>query len=189
MEDFACLEPTLHLLGQARGKGYKNVGVAIQSYLYRSKSDVKNLLKNGITIRLVKGAYKEAPEIAYPKKQDVDSSFDEITSMMLDASLEKRQNSLPDQKTWPPIAAIGSHDEERVRFAEKYANQIGLSKELVEFQMLYGIRRDIQNELVKKNFPVRVYVPFGSEWYPYFMRRLAERPANLWFFVSNLIRK
>lgn len=189
MEEAACLEATLKLIDDVRASGYENIGAVIQSYLYRSAADVENLLQKGITIRLVKGAYKEAASIAFPRKADVDQSFDELTAMMLDASLERSSQLASMPEYWPPIAAIGSHDELRVRFAEEYAQNIQLDHQWLEFQMLYGIRRDLQDELAEKGYPVRVYVPFGIDWYPYFMRRLAERPANLWFFISNLIRR
>jgi len=96
--------------------------------------------------------------------------------------------SLNGRVAWPPVAAVATHDTKRVEFAKKHAAEIGLPKDKVEFQMLYGIRRDLQAQLVSEGYPVRIYVPFGTEWYPYFMRRLAERPANLWFFLSSLIR-
>lgn len=189
MEEAAVLETTLTFIDGVREKGFKNIGAVIQSYLFRSAADVDSLLQKEITIRLVKGAYKELPKVAFPNKDDVDKEFDRLSSMMLDASLKNGEhiNDLPEN--WPPIAAIASHDELRVRYAENYADEIKLPRKWVEFQMLYGIRRDLQAELSAKGFPVRVYVPFGIDWYPYFMRRLAERPANLWFFLSNLFRK
>ncbi len=107
--------------------------------------------------------------------------------MMIDTSLADGSKLSEDGRT-PPIPAIASHDEKRIEFAASYANKVGLAKEGMEFQMLYGIRRDLQEKLSKEGYPVRVYVPFGSQWYPYFMRRLAERPANIWFFVSNFFR-
>ena len=189
MEEAAVLEATLEIIDAVKEKTYQNIGAVIQSYLFRSVSDVRILLQKEITIRLVKGAYKELPDIAFPKKDDVDKSFDDLSLMMLDASLEKSKHLVELPANWPPIAAIGSHDELRVRFAEKYAREINLDRRWLEFQMLYGIRRDLQSELSAKGYPVRVYVPFGIDWYPYFMRRLAERPANLWFFLSNLVRK
>lgn len=118
----------------------------------------------------------------------MDAAFDELSKMLLDASMLKLKKMEAFPEFWPPMAAIGSHDEARVRFAETYAQEISLDRKWVEFQMLYGIRRDLQDELAQKGYPVRVYVPFGEDWYPYFMRRLAERPANLWFFISNLLR-
>jgi proline dehydrogenase len=185
-EDSPWLEATLGLVRGMHEKGYENVGAVIQSYLYRSDGDVAALAEEGITIRLVKGAYKEPPEIAYPKKADVDAAFDRQTEILLKAS---KQHPIRQKGDWPPLAAIATHDEARVRFAEQCAEELGLDKQLVEFQMLYGIRRELQRDLAARGYPVRVYVPFGTQWYPYFMRRLAERPANLWFFVSNLVRR
>jgi proline dehydrogenase len=137
----------------------------------------------------VKGAYKEPDEIAYPKKSDVDQSFDLITRMLLDHA--KREDSPPvsNDGKWPPVTAIGTHDKTLIDSAIRYAEEMGVPKVKLEIQMLYGIRRDLQQELASRGYPVRVYVPFGSEWYPYFMRRLAERPANLWFFISSYFKK
>jgi proline dehydrogenase len=125
--------------------------------------------------------------VAYPKKQQVDQNFDHLTTLLLDRSLEVGEPISPDG-VFPPIPALATHDEDRIDFAVDYAEKIGLRKDMLEFQMLYGIRTDLQNELVDAGYPVRVYVPYGEEWYPYFTRRLAERPANLWFFISNYFR-
>jgi proline dehydrogenase len=108
---------------------------------------------------------------------------------MIDAALKIEANKISGDGRVPPIPAIATHDEKRIAFAKQYAEKVGLPKEALEFQMLYGIRRDLQEKLVKEGYPVRIYVPFGTHWYPYFMRRLAERPANIWFFVSNYFRK
>jgi proline dehydrogenase len=186
MEDSNCVDKTLTLYRQMRSEGFDNVGVVIQAYLYRSEADVHALLGQGARIRMVKGAYMEPPDRAYPKKADVDAAFDRLADLMLHASLAAPAAAGP---AWPPVAAIASHDARRVEFARKHAAEIGLPKERVEFQMLYGIRRDLQDEVSAAGYPVRIYVPFGSEWYPYFMRRLAERPANLWFFLSNLFKR
>ncbi|MBK7451869.1 MAG: proline dehydrogenase family protein [Anaerolineales bacterium] len=121
-------------------------------------------------------------------KRRMDANFDLITKIMLDASLAQK-SSLSDDGRVPPIPAIASHDEKRIAFAKSYAEKIGLPKNGLEFQMLYGIRRDLQETLAKDGYLVRVYVPFGTHWYPYFMRRLAERPANVWFFISNFFKK
>jgi len=188
MEESACVEATLRIYHRMREAGFENVGVVLQSYLYRSQSDAMDLLQQGTHIRLVKGAYMEPPDRAFPKKTDADDSFDHISDLMLHESTNS-QSSHNGHVAWPPIAAIGTHDSARIEFAKKHASEIELPKEKVEFQMLYGIRRDLQAQLVSEGYPVRVYVPFGTEWYPYFMRRLAERPANLWFFISNLVRK
>ena len=188
MEDSPCVDATLRLYRQMRADGFNNLGVVIQSYLYRSEADVHALLGQNARIRLVKGAYMEPPDRAFPKKADVDAAFDRLADLLLHASLSA--SPAPGEKVgWPPIAAIASHDAARIAFAKGHAAEIGLPKPRLEFQMLYGIRRDLQKQLVGEGYPVRVYVPFGREWYPYVMRRLAERPANLWFFVSNLIKR
>ncbi len=185
MEDSAVCQVTLDLVRQAREDGYDNVGTVIQSYLFRSEQDVHDLAAHRIPVRLVKGAYKEPAQVAYPRKKDVDDSFDRLTNILIQAEMESRQGDLRPDGHFPPLTAVGSHDLNRIRLAEETAARVGLPKEALEFQMLYGIRRDLQRELVEKGYPVRVYVPFGTRWYPYFMRRLAERPANVWFFISN----
>lgn len=190
IEDTPYTDFTLNIFDDMLKLGYSthNVGIAIQSYLYRSEADTRKYANIGTTFRLVKGAYNEPPELAYPKKADVDANYDTLTSILIDASLAKN-SKLSDDGKHPPIPAIGSHDEKRINYAKSYAQKIGLPKSGIEFQMLYGIRRDLQDLLNKEGYPVRVYVPFGTHWYPYFMRRLAERPANIWFFVSNFFRK
>ena len=172
-----------------RGFTTRTVGMAVQSYLYRAEDDTRKLLEKGTRFRLVKGAYKEPADKAYPKKADVDANYDLLTKIMIDAALKLENNTLSADGRIPPIPAVASHDEKRIVFAKQYAEKVGLPKTAIEFQMLYGIRRDLQEQLVKEGYPVRVYVPFGTHWYPYFMRRLAERPANIWFFVSNFFRK
>lgn len=172
-----------------RGFTTNQVGMAVQSYLYRAEEDVRSLLELGTRFRLVKGAYKEPPDKAFPKKADVDANFDLLTKILIDAALKMEANTISENGRIPPIPAIASHDEKRIVFAKQYAEKVGLPKNAIEFQMLHGIRRDLQEQLVKEGYPVRVYVPFGTHWYPYFMRRLAERPANIWFFVSNYFRK
>ena len=187
MEDTPYTDKTINLHYLMREKGYENHGMVIQSYLFRSEADTRRLLQDGIRIRSVKGAYNEPPDKAFPKKADVDANFDLITKIMLDASLAQNSN-LSEDGRFPPIPAIATHDERRIIFAKNYAEKIGLPKTGMEFQMLYGIRRDLQESLVKEGYLVRVYVPFGTHWYPYFMRRLAERPANIWFFISNFFK-
>ncbi|MBT3322257.1 MAG: proline dehydrogenase [Anaerolineae bacterium] len=171
------------------GFGPETVGMAVQSYLYRAEDDTKKMLENGTRFRLIKGAYKEPPELAYPKKEDVDANFDLLTKILMDSTLENNFAKVSEDGCIPPIPAIGTQDDKRVDFAKQYAKKIGLGKEFFEFQMLYGIRRDLQSQLIEEGYQVRVYVPFGTQWYPYFMRRLAERPANLWFFISNFFKK
>ncbi|KXK15341.1 MAG: putative proline dehydrogenase [Chloroflexi bacterium OLB14] len=188
MEDTPYTEKTINLVYAMHAKGYDNVGVVIQAYLYRSEADVRRLANDDVRIRIVKGAYKEPEDKAYPKKADVDANYDLLAKILLDASLEKQSKLSDDGKT-PALPAFATHDEKRIAFAKSYAEKIGLAKDAFEFQMLYGIRRDLQEQLVNEGYVVRVYIPFGPQWYPYFVRRLAERPANLWFFVSNFFRK
>lgn len=187
MEDTPYTDKTINLHYAMREKGYDNHGMVIQAYLFRTEADVRRMLQDGIRIRNVKGAYNEPPEKAFPKKADVDANFDLITKIMLDASLAQKSKISEDGR-FPPIPAIATHDEKRIAFAKSYAEKIGLPKTGLEFQMLYGIRRDLQETLVKEGYLVRVYVPFGTHWYPYFMRRLAERPANVWFFIANFFK-
>ena len=172
-----------------RGFATREVGMAVQAYLYRAEADTRSLLELGTRIRLVKGAYNEPADKAYPKKADTDANYDLLTKILIDGALKIEANTLSADGRIPPIPAIASHDEKRIEFAKQYAEKVGLPKNAIEFQMLYGIRRDLQEQLVLDGYPVRVYIPFGREWYPYFMRRLAERPANIWFFISNFFRK
>lgn len=187
MEDTPYTDKTINLHYAMREKGYENHGMVIQAYLFRTEADVRRMLQDGIRIRNVKGAYNEPPDKAFPQKADVDANYDLITKILLDASLAQK-SKLSDDGRVPPIPAIATHDERRIAFAKSYAEKIGLPKNGMEFQMLYGIRRDLQESLVKEGYLVRVYVPFGTHWYPYFMRRLAERPANVWFFIVNFFK-
>lgn len=190
MEESPWVDKTLELYRRMRSDcSCENLGVVIQAYLYRSFEDVSRLIPDGTRVRLCKGAYKEPPEVAFPKKQDVDANFDRLTSALIDGSIAVSIPQLSADGKIPPIPAIATHDDDRILHAKAYADQVSFPKRGLEFQMLFGIRRDLQEELVEEGYPVRVYVPYGSEWYPYFTRRLAERPANLWFFISNLIRK
>ncbi len=191
MEDTPYTDVTLstYFAMLQRGFNVSQVGMVVQSYLFRTEADLRKLLEYNTHIRLVKGAYQEPPEKAYPKKVDTDANYDLLAKLMIDAALKIESNKLGENGRVPPVPAIGSHDEKRIAFAKQYSEKVGLPKDAIEFQMLYGIRRDLQEQLVREGFPVRVYVPFGTHWYPYFMRRLAERPANIWFFVSNFFRK
>jgi len=175
MEDSRLTQVTLDIVRRihARPAMRSAVGVVIQSYLYRSQADVEQLLADGIRIRLCKGAYKEPPDVAYPRKTDVDANFLKLSQMLLDS------------QTYHGLA---THDEAIVAAAKAYAASRGIGREHFEFQMLYGVRRDLQRNLVRDGYKVRVYVPFGTEWYPYFMRRLAERPANVLFLARNFFR-
>lgn len=189
MEDSPVIDVTLELYRRMRTKGYDNVGKVLQSYLYRTKEDAQALLAEETRIRLVKGAYDEPPEVAFPKKSDADACFDEITAILLAAATAKDAPVVSSDGHWPPIPAIATHDENRIEHTKQAAQQLNLARNKYEFQMLYGIRRELQERLVEEGYAVRIYVPFGTEWYPYFMRRLAERPANVWFFLSNLLRR
>ena len=189
MEDSQIKDLTLELFSKARGEEYTDtVGIAIQAYLYDSEEDIRKLLESNTGVRVCKGAYNEPPGIAFPRKDDVDNNFDLLMRMLVDRSLSAGP-SISTDGIFPPIPAIGTHDEERINQARHYAEAVNLPKKKIEFQMLFGIRTDLQDRLVEEGYPVRVYVPYGREWYPYFVRRLAERPANLWFFIANLIRK
>ena len=191
MEDTPYTDTTIELLNSVMNDGFniRTVGLVVQSCLYRTEEDTRKLLEKEVRFRLVKGAYSEPPDKAYPKKADVDANFDLLTKILIDAALAIDSPSLSEDGRIPPVPAIATHDEKRIDFAKQYAEKVGLPKEALEFQMLYGIRRDLQEQLAAEGYPVRVYVPFGTHWYPYFMRRLAERPANIWFFISNFFRK
>lgn len=189
MEDSTLTDVTLKMVTALHGEGLKNVGTVIQSYLYRSLDDARQLVEQGVKIRLVKGAYQEPSHLAYPKKRDVDAAFDRLSDLLIEASLRFENWPATGGGRFPPLAAIATHDEKRIEYAIQRAKRLGLPVERLEFQMLYGIRRDLQLSLVRQGYPVRIYVPFGTHWYPYFMRRLAERPANVWFFISNLFQR
>lgn len=189
MEQSDVVEETIRVLLAVSNEGLQSFGAVIQSYLYRSPKDTRQLLDRGIPIRLVKGAYDEAPEVAYPDKQQVDEAFDQLTTMTLEAALELGAPQVSQDGRIPPIPAIATHDEVRIEHAVREAERLGLPNRALEFQFLYGIRTELQQSILSQGYPVRIYVPYGTEWFPYFMRRLAERPANLWFFLSNLLRR
>ena len=149
------------------------IGAVIQAYLFRSQQDVEQLCAERIRIRLCKGAYKEPAEIAYQKKADVDANFVALMKLLLKSGV---------------YHGIATHDPQMIEATLAFARAEKIVPEAFEFQMLYGIRRDLQKELVRQGWRMRVYIPFGTEWYPYFMRRLAERPANLFFILKNLFR-
>lgn len=175
MEDSRLTQRTLDIVHRvnARAETRGAVGVVIQAYLYRSQADIEQLLAQGIRIRLCKGAYKEPAEVAFPRKSDVDENFVRLSRILLES---------------PVYHGLATHDEAMVAAAKAYVRERGIAPSRFEFQMLFGVRRDLQRSLVKDGYRVRVYVPFGSAWYPYFMRRLAERPANLLFLARNLFR-
>lgn len=172
MEGSAYTEATLRIVEQAHRENFP-VGTVLQAYLFRSMDDLQRMVAQGISLRLVKGAYKEPASIAWQQKSEVDAHY----VRMMQALLSSGQ-----------YHAIATHDERMIEATLACAHQLGLAPGRFEFQMLYGIRRDLQTKLRDQGWPVRVYVPFGSEWYPYFMRRLAERPANLLFLLKNLAR-
>jgi proline dehydrogenase len=178
MESTDYTDRTLAIVRSARDAGYDNVGTVIQAYLYRSEADIEALCRAGIRVRLCKGAYKEPPDKAFPEKSDVDKNYVKLTEALLA------------ETKWNPTLypAIATHDEKMIAAAKAFATANDVPRSAFEFQMLYGIRRELQEMLVKEGYNVRIYVPYGTEWYPYFMRRLAERPANLWFFASNFFR-
>jgi len=154
-------------------EAYRNVGVVIQAYLYRSEKDIEMLNAMGARVRLCKGAYKEPASVAYPDKADVDANYIRLMQMLLENG------------NYPGIA---THDPRMIEATKQFAAENNIPTDRYEFQMLYGIRRDLQVQLVKEGYSMRVYTPFGTHWYPYMMRRLAERPANLWFVVKNMLR-
>ena len=150
------------------------LGTVIQTYLYRSEDDVQRLLSEGIRIRLCKGAYKEPPEIAFPKKTDVDANYVKLAKVLLKSGI---------------YHGLATHDENIIEQVKQFARAENIPATAYEFQMLYGVRRDLQQKLVRDGYGMRVYIPFGTEWYPYFMRRLAERPANVLFIAKNMFRQ
>lgn len=188
IEDSPVVDRTWQIYRSLSAEGVTNVGLAIQSYLYRSEEDVRALANEGAYFRLCKGAYKEPANVAFPRKADVDANFDLLAKILIDATLVDGAEPVISCSKIPPVTAIATHDIKRIDFARDYAMKVGLPKRALEFQMLLGIRGDIQQSLVDEGYPVRIYVPHGTEWYPYFTRRLAERPANLWFFLSNFFR-
>ncbi|HVP46025.1 MAG TPA: proline dehydrogenase family protein [Bryobacteraceae bacterium] len=172
MESNEYTERTLRMVSELHAQ-YGTVGTVIQAYLRRSENDVEALCRQGIRVRLCKGAYLESAEVAFQAKSDVDRHFVHLMRILLAAG------------TYP---AIATHDEKIIQAAKDFVRARNLSLDSFEFQMLYGIRRDLQRRLVAEGYRLRLYVPFGKAWYPYFMRRLAERPANVVFLVRNLLR-
>ncbi len=172
MESSEYTERTLRIVYDLHAR-YETVGTVIQAYLRRSEKDIEALCRQGIRVRLCKGAYLEPAEVAFQAKSEVDRSFVHLMRILLAAG------------TYP---AIATHDERIIQTAKDFASARNLSPDSFEFQMLYGIRRDLQRRLVAEGYRLRLYVPFGKAWYPYFMRRLAERPANVLFLARNLLR-
>src|ERR1700731_2685305 len=172
MESSVYTERTIDIVKRVRARN-PAVGTVIQSCLYRSESDVQGLLALGCRIRLCKGAYKEPDEVAYARKKDVDGNYVRLTQMLLPSGF---------------YHAIATHDPRMIAQTIRFAAAKQITKDDFEFQMLYGVRTDLQRQLVKDGYRLRIYIPFGKDWFPYFMRRLAERPANLAFFLRNAFR-
>lgn len=172
MEDSPKTDATLRIFRQLFGE-FGNVGIVLQSYLYRTEKDLEEVLSMGARVRLCKGAYQEPESVAFPSKEDVDANFIRLMQRMLASGI---------------YHGIATHDEKMIAATRDYAEREKISRDSFEFQMLYGIRRDLQLKLVRDGFKVRTYVPYGEFWYPYFMRRLAERPANVWFVLKNLLK-
>jgi proline dehydrogenase len=172
MEGSDCTQDTLDIFYRLRNK-YDNVGIVIQTLLRRSEEDVDEILKLGGRIRLCKGAYKEPKEIAFPKRPEVDESFEKLMEKLLKSGI---------------YHGMATHDERLIEKTKQFAQRSDISKDNFEFQLLYGIRTELARQLIKDGYNVRIYIPFGRQWYPYFMRRLAERPANLFFFLKNFLR-
>jgi proline dehydrogenase len=176
MEDSALTQVTLDIVRRihARSELRGSIGIVIQSYLYRSQADIEQLIAEGIRVRLCKGAYKEPGEVAFPKKSDVDANYVKLGNMLLQS---------------PIYHGLATHDEKMIDAAKSFVRDRNIDRSHFEFQMLFGVRRDLQRKLIAEGYNVRVYIPFGREWYPYFMRRLAERPANVFFIAKQVLRQ
>ena len=185
MEGTPHTDRTLHVVRDLRNE-FDNVGVVLQAYLYRTEADLVALAAAGTRIRLCKGAYQEPPDKAFPSKADVDANYVKLSKLLLDRATNAQRSA---DGCVPPLAALATHDEAMIAAAKRYAEEKHIPRDMFEFQMLYGVRRELQEQLANEGFAVRAYVPYGTSWYPYFMRRLAERPANVWFFLRSLISK
>ena len=172
MEGSAHTQRTVDLAKRVRAKT-ASAGVVLQSYLYRTEQDARDLVAIGCRIRLCKGAYQEPAEVAFPKKTDVDANYIKVMQIVLPSGI---------------YHGIATHDPNMLAATKQFVAKNGIGRDKFEFQMLYGIRTDLQEQLIREGYRLRVYVPFGRDWFPYFMRRLAERPANLAFFLRNLFR-
>jgi proline dehydrogenase len=174
MEDSKVTQATIDIFKRLRAEfGLNEVGIVLQSYLYRTYADAQELVKLPARIRICKGAYLEPPEVAFPDKKDVDANYVKVMQVLLGSGV---------------YHGIATHDPKMIDATIEFATREGIGKEKYEFQMLYGVRRDLQRQLARDGFNMRVYVPYGKHWYPYFMRRLAERPANIWFVLKNLAK-
>jgi proline dehydrogenase len=173
MEDSRCVDQTLQIYRGLRSDGFDNVGAVLQAYLYRTLDDLRSLLPLRPNLRIVKGAYLEPSSVAFPRKADVDANYRKLVEEALQGD---------------GYTAIATHDEDAIRHTLSFANAQGIAQSKFEFQMLYGVRSALQRKLQSEGIPVRIAAPFGREWYPYFMRRLAERPANVYFLLKSLAR-
>ncbi|HWI63941.1 MAG TPA: proline dehydrogenase family protein [Symbiobacteriaceae bacterium] len=173
MEDTPYTDATLEIYRHLRQLGFDNVGTVIQSYLYRTEKDIADLMQLGANLRIVKGAYSEPPHLAFPKKADVDENYKKVIATLLENG---------------HYTAAATHDEKIIDWMKNFARERNIDKSRFEIQMLFGIRTPLQEELAREGYRVRCYVPFGRMWYPYFTRRIAERPGNFWFVVKNMIK-
>lgn len=174
MEDSNVTQVTIDIFKRLRAEfGLNDVGIVLQSYLHRTLADAQEMVKLPARIRICKGAYNEPPEVAFPDKSDVDSNYVKVMQLLLSSGV---------------YHGIATHDPKMIDATIDFATREGIGKEQFEFQMLYGVRRDLQRQLSRDGFNMRVYVPYGKHWYPYFMRRLAERPANIWFVMKNVLK-
>ena len=174
MEDSKVTQVTIDIFKRLRAEfGLNDVGIVLQSYLYRTYADAQDLIKLPARIRICKGAYFEPPEVAFADKKDVDANYVKVMQLLLGSGI---------------YHGIATHDPKMIDATIDFAQREGIGKEKYEFQMLFGVRRDLQRQLARDGFNMRVYVPYGKHWYPYFMRRLAERPANIWFVMKNLAK-
>jgi len=174
MEGSNVTQATIDIFKRLRAEfDLNDVGIVLQSYLHRTYDDAKELVKLPARIRICKGAYSEPPEVAFPDKKDVDDNYVKVMQLLLSSGV---------------YHGIATHDPKMIDATIDFATREGIGKEKFEFQMLYGIRRDLQHQLARDGFNMRVYVPYGKHWYPYFMRRLAERPANIWFVMKNMLK-
>ncbi len=179
MEDSGVTDLTLNIYRTLQSEFGHRVGIVIQSYLHRTKTDTRQLIDEGAWVRLCKGAYAEPAAIAFESKKDTDNNYIHLVEMML--SKQARDNGVQ--------LGVASHDEKMIQATMEYTAANNIPASAFEFQMLYGIRRDLQRKIVADGYQMRIYIPYGEAWYPYFVRRLAERPANLWFFINNFFRQ
>src|SRR6476660_8565928 len=174
MEDSAVTQVTIDIFKRLRSEfGLNDVGIVLQFYMRRTVADAEELVKLPARIRICKGAYNEPPEVAFPDKKDVDENYVRVMKLLLSSGI---------------YHGVATHDPKMIDATIDFVSREGIGKDKFEFQMLYGIRRDLQRQLARDGYNIRIYVPYGKHWYPYFMRRLAERPANIWFVLKNLFK-